>query len=77
MRPDDLLKFLRRRPLRPFRIHLVDDSTYGHPDWAIVHRSTADLAFPTPEDPELFHVMTVALLHIARVRFLAPTDAIP
>jgi hypothetical protein len=79
MRPDDLLKFLRRRPLRPFRIHLVDGSTYDirHPDWAIVHRSTADLAFPTAENPELFHVVTVSLLHITRVRLLAPTDTIP
>ena len=79
MRPDDLLKFLRRKPLRPFQIHLTDGCTYEirHPDWAIVHRSTADLAYPTSEDPELFHVVTVALLHITRVRLLAPTDTIP
>ena len=79
MRPDDLLKFLRRKPLRPFRIHLTDGSMYEirHPDWAIVHRSTAELAFPTSADPELFHVVTVALLHITRLRLVVPTDTIP
>jgi hypothetical protein len=76
MRADEFLKLLRRRPLRPFRIYLTDGSTFDirHPDWAIVHRSTVDLAFPTLADPELFHVVTVALLHITRLRLLVPTD---
>jgi hypothetical protein len=79
MRPDDLLKLLRGGPFRPFRIHLTDGSAYEvhHLDWAVVHRSTVDLAFPTSADPEFFHDVTVALLHITRIRLLTAVDTIP
>jgi hypothetical protein len=65
--------------MRPFRIHLTDGSVFEirHPDWAIVHRSTVDLAFPTVADPELFHVVTVALLHITRLSLIAPVETFP
>jgi len=72
MRPDDLLKLVRRQPFAPFRIHITGGKTYDvqHPDQIIVLRSRAVLAVGRENGlgERLEHV---ALLHVVRVEELA------
>ncbi len=45
MRPEDMHRFLRRRPFRPFRITLTDGRSYEihHPELMMVGRSSGPL----------------------------------
>ena len=58
MRPDDIRQFLRRRPFEPFRICLVDGTTYDvrHPDLVALGRSALEIGFPAAQ-------LSVRLLH--------------
>ena len=71
MRPNDLLRVLRRQPFEPFRLCLVDGTTYEvrHPDQVVVNRSTIDVAGTIANLPRPLaeHNVIVALLHISRL----------
>lgn len=70
MRPEDILKLLRKRPFDPFRIHLSDGSAFDvrHPELAIVERSTVVIGVPGPEGLEgpVERTVLCSLVHITR-----------
>jgi hypothetical protein len=71
MRPDDIRQLLLRNPFEPFRICLLDGTTYDvrDPDLIVVGRSILQIGFPAARLPvPLSHrEVLVALLHITRV----------
>ncbi len=71
MRPNDLLRVLRRQPFESFRICLVDGTVYEvrHPDQVVVNRSTIDVAGTIADLPRPLaeRNVIVALLHISRL----------
>ncbi|MEW6249008.1 MAG: hypothetical protein AB1716_00030 [Planctomycetota bacterium] len=75
MRPEDVLRLLRSRPFRAFRIHLSDGTMFEirHPELAIVERSTVVVGVPGPEGPNgpVERTVFCALVHITR---LEPLD---
>ena len=73
MRPEELVKLLRRRPFLPLRLHMTDGQTYDihHPDLVMVSRSYATIGTtPDPGTGVLEHVEYCSLLHIVRVEEL-------
>jgi hypothetical protein len=77
MRPNDVLRLLRQQPFQPFRLCLVDGSSYEirHPDQAMVERSTVAIAGAVAHLPRplVERDVIVALLHISR---LEPIEAV-
>lgn len=77
MRPNDLLRHLRRQPFEPFRLCLLDGTTYDvrHPDQVAVGRSTAAVAgvIANLPRPIVEREVIIALLHISR---LEPIEAL-
>ena len=71
MRPEDVLKFLRRRPFRPFPLTLTDDRTCDvmHPELAVVSRSSVEVGLARPDDPENIaeRLISVSLLHVMQI----------
>ncbi|HTU92527.1 MAG TPA: hypothetical protein VMF69_20770 [Gemmataceae bacterium] len=71
MRPDDIRRLLRQKPFQPFRLYLVDGSSYEirHPDQVMVERSTAAIAGAVANLPPPLaeRDVIVALLHISRL----------
>jgi hypothetical protein len=80
MRPEDVLEVLRRRPFRPFRIHVSDGTTYEvqHPDWIWVGRSAAMVFIPDLAHFPFVHgrYEIVALLHMVRLEWITPAISI-
>ena len=73
MRPEELVKLLRRRPFLPLRLHMTDGQTYDirHPDLGMVSRSYATISMTLdPETGVLERVEYCSLLHIVRVEEL-------
>ena len=73
MRPEELMKLLRRRPFVPLRLHMTDEQTYDirHPDNVLVLRSRVDIGMaPDPATGVLERVEYCSLLHIVRVEKL-------
>jgi hypothetical protein len=73
MRPEELVKLLRRRPFLPLRFHMTDGQTYDirHPDLVMVSRSYATIGMtPDPGTGVLDRVEYCSLLHIVRVEEL-------
>lgn len=70
MRPEDILRLLRSRPFRSFRLHLSDGSQYDveHPEMALVGRAVVVVAVPGPEGPAgpAERLVNCALIHITR-----------
>lgn len=79
MRPEDLHRFLRRRPFRPFRITLTDGRSYEihHPELMMVGRSSAEVGIPSPRhrEPTFERIVSVSLLHVMEVELLPESDA--
>ena len=75
MRPDDIRELLLRHPFEPFRICLVDGTTYDvrHPDLIAVGRSVLEVGYPAARlaVPLWDREVLVALLHITRVEPIA------
>lgn len=71
MRPEDLLRLLRARPLRPFRLLTTNNLVYEirHPELVAVSRSVLQVAFPAAEGMAAERVVGVALLHIVQYEF--------
>jgi len=76
MRPDDIHRLLRRRPFRPFRLHLTDGTAYDvpHPEQAVVARSTVGIGLLSANGPDSSEdtPVIVALLHITRLELITP-----
>ena len=79
MRAEDLRGRLRRRPFRPFRIHLSDQSAFDirHPDGAIVGSTAIVLPVPGDDAPAAVAEdgIAVSLTHITRVEPLKSAPA--
>jgi hypothetical protein len=71
MRPEDVQKFLRSRPFRPFRLTLTDGRIYDvtHPELALVGRNWVEVGLARPGDPEgvADGAVTLSLLHIMQI----------
>jgi hypothetical protein len=76
MRPDEFRDLLRRRPFRPFRIHLTNGMTYEvrHPEMAVLERSivwlyraTSPFTVPVADRGEF-----IVLIHIVRGEWIDP-----
>jgi hypothetical protein len=76
MRPNDILAVLRRQPFEPFRLCLVEGSSYEirHPDQIVVGRSALTMAGTVAHLPEPLadRDVIVALLHISRLEPIEP-----
>ena len=74
MQPEDLLRHLRQRPFRPFRVHLADGRTFDirFPEINMVGKAFFDIGIPVPEDPDpVFDTtVTVPLAEITGVEVL-------
>ena len=74
MRPEDLRKFLRREPFRPFRLTLTDGRTYDvmHPELAMVGRSSVEVGLARPEDSENIaeRIVSISLVDIMQIELL-------
>jgi hypothetical protein len=72
MTPYDVLKLLRERPFRPFRVHLSDGTSYEvrHPELAVVGTSTVFIGIPGPKGPDepVEDHVHCALSHITRLQ---------
>ncbi|HXG10599.1 MAG TPA: hypothetical protein VNK04_12630 [Gemmataceae bacterium] len=77
MRPDDLRDLLRRHPFQPLRLHLTNGIVFeiGHPDMAVVERSTIKLILPSVPGTEREAV--IALLHVVWVETIILTAGPP
>jgi hypothetical protein len=71
MRPDDIRLFLRRQPFEPFRICLLDGTSYEvrDPDLVAIGKSAMEIGFPAAQLPlAIVHrEVLIALLHISRL----------
>ena len=71
MRPNDVLRLLRRQPFEPFRLCVLDGAAYEirHPDQVLVERSTVAIAGAVAHLPRPLaeRDVIVALLHISRL----------
>jgi hypothetical protein len=76
LRPDDIRGLLRQQPFEPFRLCLVDGSSYEirHPDQIVVGRSTLSIAGTVAQLPEPLadRDVLVALLHVSRLEPIEP-----
>lgn len=74
MLPQVLLHFLRRRPFRPFRLYLLEQTVYEvrHPEQVMVGRTILfiDLARPEDESPAQQGSVVVALAHVSKLEWL-------
>jgi len=75
--PQELLRYLQRRPFEPFRVHLTDGVTYDvrHPEMVLPATLTAEIGLPAdPAVPIAERIVTVSLVHMVRLEPLgAPT----
>lgn len=80
MRPDDIVRELKRQPFQPFRVCLSDGTVHEvrHPELAVVGRSSMFIGRPAAGEPQpIFDEgLWVALLHINRIEAL-PVAANP
>jgi len=65
MRPDDINEWLWQVPFQPFRLYVLETTTYEvhHPEMVITNRSTLDLFFTAahPCRPVAERQITIAL----------------
>ncbi len=71
MRPDDVRHLLWHHPFEPFRIIMLDGTTYDirDPDLVLLERSVLKIGFPASKVqlPLTHREVVVALLHITRL----------
>lgn len=79
MRPEDLRHHLRKQPFQRFRLILTDGRTFevGHPELALVGRSTVAIALARPGLPEPVsdRLMTIPLVDVLRIEPAGSTPA--
>ncbi len=76
----DLLEFLRRRPFRPFRLHVTDGSTYEvrHPELCMPGARSVVVGLQAPgiADPVYERAVHIDLVHVTRLEPIeAPSQA--
>ena len=78
MRAHDLLRWLRRRPFRPFRLLLTTGRIYDvlRPDLMLVGNATITLELSDPDQLSLEtrHEVEIALPHIIQVEEVPPSS---
>jgi hypothetical protein len=78
MRAHDLLRWLRRRPFRPFRLLLTTGRTYDvlSPERMLVGNATItlELSEAQPLSLETRHEVEIALPHIVLVEEVSPVS---
>ena len=69
MRPEDVRDYVTRQPFQPFRVTLTDGRTYdvGHPNFAMVGRSSVAIGLPMASDRFYDRLITVPLIHIMQI----------
>jgi hypothetical protein len=72
IRADDILKFLRVQPFRPFRITTTIGETYDipHPEMAVLSQNIMAVGLPPKgkEDAEIAEfIVNLALMHIVKI----------
>jgi hypothetical protein len=72
IRPDDVIKFLRRQPFSPFRITTTIGEKFDipHPDMALVGQNVIAVGLPQhgKEESEVADtIVTLALMHIVKI----------
>jgi hypothetical protein len=79
MRPEDIRDWLFQAPFQPFRVYVLEVTSFEihHPEIVIVKRSTMDLYFSVahPRTPLVDRQVTIALLHISRLEAMPPVSA--
>ena len=79
MRPQDILKYVQRRPFQPFRLCLSDGRSFEvrHPEMAMVGRSAVTLGIPVPEEakPIYDHQIDCAIMLITTLEPIDGQDA--
>jgi hypothetical protein len=76
MAPEEFAGALRRRPFVPFRLTLIEGSTYEvrHPKLCMVGRRSAIIGLASPGDPDLLFERSVAIDLLRAVK-LEPLDS--
>ncbi len=71
MAPEEIVAAIRRRPFVPFRVTLMEGTTYEirHPELCMVGRRSAVIGLSSPKDAEVLfdRSVTVDLLHIVQI----------
>jgi hypothetical protein len=79
MRREEILRFLRQQPFRPFRLRLTNDIVHEvrHPDMAIGTPSAVYLGVTIPGTPveAAEDIIVISLLHVVQVEYLTPPAA--
>ena len=75
MTPKDLLKRVRERPFRPFRLVLSEGTPYEvrHPEQIMVARDSAVIGLPGSEQDLFETTVLVDLFHIVRLEPISAT----
>jgi hypothetical protein len=78
MRPDDLRRLIDTRPFRPFRMLVLEQTSYEvrHPEAALVGQSTVMIVEQVngPNPVALEREVIIALLHITRLERLGASS---
>jgi hypothetical protein len=82
VRPEEVLKLVRKRPFEPFRIRMDDGTVYEvlRPEFAMVGRTTMVVGIPLPRDLEreryvADRTVLVDLPLIERIELISPEAA--
>jgi hypothetical protein len=71
MPPEEIRKWLRRIPFRPFRFYLVDGTDYDvlHPELLVLKLAAVDYFYPANNEDTILgeNGITIAIRHITRL----------
>jgi hypothetical protein len=69
MPPDHIRQLLQRRPFRPFRLYVLETTSYEveRPDWAILGKSVLVLYYPAVGQYPWRRRIVIALLHVSKL----------
>jgi len=72
MRQNDVLKYARRQPFRPFQVWVTDGVTFviRHPEEINVGMSALDIELLPQPGEEAEEPTTISLIHVVRIRNL-------
>jgi hypothetical protein len=72
--PQEVAKFLRSEPFRPFRLTMTDGRTYTieHPELMMVGRTTAEVGVRSQDFAAIVydHTVTISLLRVMQIEVL-------
>ncbi len=69
MQPHDIIKQLRKQPVRPLRVYISDGSSYEvrHPEMMMVGRSEVTIGLSRKGDPVYDKLVYCDPIHITRI----------